>query len=96
MRFSEGSDTCSTIIRFLADVQVVLRVSMSIRFTRLRSNVCWAKPNHAFFYCQQFRAIFFQAPRVATAPIAAIGSARTATAAAANPAANLPRKQKQR
>lgn len=38
----------------------MLRVLMSIRFTRLRSNVCWAKPNHAFFYCQQFCAIFFR------------------------------------
>jgi len=69
---------------------------MSIRFTRLRSNVCWAKPNHAFFYCQQFYAIFFQASRAASAPIAAIGSRRTSTTAVAKPAAQLRRKQKQR
>ncbi|MCC8595097.1 hypothetical protein LN475_00065 [Xanthomonas vesicatoria] len=34
--------------------------SMSILLTLFRSNVCWAKPNHAFFYCQHSFAIFFQ------------------------------------
>ncbi|KHL56285.1 hypothetical protein OZ13_09525 [Xanthomonas cannabis pv. cannabis] len=33
---------------------------MSILLTLFRSNVCWAKPNHAFFYCQHSFAIFFQ------------------------------------
>ncbi|WP_131721602.1 hypothetical protein [Xanthomonas sp. NCPPB 1128] len=44
---------------------------MSIRFTRLRSNVCWAKPNHGFFYCQHFRAIFFPPARAPRPPHAA-------------------------
>jgi hypothetical protein len=35
--FAEGSDACSTIEEILADVQVVLRVWMLIRLTRLRS-----------------------------------------------------------
>ncbi|MFD2735158.1 hypothetical protein ACFSYI_08485 [Xanthomonas dyei] len=34
--------------------------SMSILLTLFRSDVCWAKPNHAFFYCQHSFAIFFQ------------------------------------
>ncbi|NIJ75764.1 hypothetical protein FHT08_000812 [Xanthomonas campestris] len=33
---------------------------MLILLTLFRSNVCWAKPNHAFFYCQQSFAFFFQ------------------------------------
>ncbi|MBB3855380.1 hypothetical protein [Xanthomonas arboricola] len=33
---------------------------MSILLTLFRSNVCWAKPNHAFFYCQHSFAFFFQ------------------------------------
>ncbi|QJD68487.1 hypothetical protein HG421_12750 [Xanthomonas campestris pv. badrii] len=33
---------------------------VSILLTLFRSNVCWAKPNHAFFYCQHSFAIFFQ------------------------------------
>ncbi|WP_369943719.1 hypothetical protein [Xanthomonas medicagonis] len=69
---------------------------MSIRFTRLRSNVCWAKPNHAFFYCQQVSAIFFQARRLATPPSAARGSHSRAAGAAAEPVAKVRRKQKQR
>ncbi|WP_153066643.1 hypothetical protein [Xanthomonas arboricola] len=39
--------------------------SMSILLTLFRSNVCWAKPNHAFFYCQHSFAFFFQ-PTIAT------------------------------
>jgi hypothetical protein len=35
--FSEGSDAGSTIIRLVADVQVVLRVWMLIRITLFRS-----------------------------------------------------------
>ncbi|MFO3703578.1 hypothetical protein ACI6Q5_00990 [Xanthomonas codiaei] len=32
---------------------------VSILLTLFRSNVCWAKPNHAFFYCQHSFANFF-------------------------------------
>lgn len=77
LRFSEGSDSNSTIFGFLADVQVVLRVLMSIRFTRLRSNVCWAKPNHGFFYCQHFYAIFFSMARAPPTPHAALAALPT-------------------
>ncbi|WP_254460829.1 hypothetical protein [Xanthomonas sacchari] len=56
----------------------------------MRSNVCWAKPNHGFFYCQHFRAIFFRLVRAArprhaaptavpAAPIAAAGVAGKTT-----------------
>lgn len=50
--FSEGSGPNSTIAGSLVDVRVVLRALMSIPITLFGSNVCWAKPNHGFFYCQ--------------------------------------------
>ncbi|WP_167336239.1 hypothetical protein [Xanthomonas sacchari] len=37
----------------------------------MRSNVCWAKPNHGFFYCQHFRANFFSPARAQRPPHAA-------------------------
>ncbi|MEF9421573.1 hypothetical protein MOW44_00470 [Xanthomonas citri pv. viticola] len=41
------------------DIRNKLVGVMSILLTLFRSNVCWAKPNHAFFYCQHSFAIFF-------------------------------------
>ncbi|WP_134984142.1 hypothetical protein [Xanthomonas axonopodis] len=41
------------------DIRNKLVGAMSILLTLFRSNVCWAKPNHAFFYCQHSFAIFF-------------------------------------
>ncbi|MBV6848685.1 hypothetical protein [Xanthomonas euvesicatoria] len=44
------------------DIRNKLVGAMSILLTLFRSNVCWAKPNHAFFYCQHSFAIFFCPP----------------------------------
>ncbi|MET0548581.1 MAG: hypothetical protein ABW002_04830 [Xanthomonas sp.] len=40
----------------------------------MRSNVCWAKPNHGFFYCQHFCAIFFSLARAPRPPHAALAA----------------------
>jgi hypothetical protein len=53
LHFTGGSEADSTVLGRAADVLVVLRDWMSIRLTRLAGKVCWAKPNHAFFHCQQ-------------------------------------------
>jgi len=61
--FTEGSEADSTVIGLEADVLVVLRDWMSILLTLLAGKVCWAKPNHAFFDCQQPpRKIFTPTP----------------------------------
>ncbi|QTG35287.1 hypothetical protein ACCQ00_15135 [Xanthomonas sp. NCPPB 3761] len=44
------------------DIRNKLVGAMSILLTLFCSNVCWAKPNHAFFYCQHSFAIFFYPP----------------------------------
>ncbi|MFA1287509.1 hypothetical protein ACDJ03_06645 [Xanthomonas axonopodis pv. nakataecorchori] len=44
------------------DIRNKLVGAMSILLTLFRSNACWAKPNHAFFYCQHSFAIFFCPP----------------------------------
>lgn len=63
MLFTEGSEADSTVIGLEADVLVVLRDWMSILLTLLAGKVCWAKPNHAFFDCQQPPSkIFTSAP----------------------------------
>lgn len=59
MLFTEGSEADSTVIGLEADVLVVLRDWMSILLTLLAGKVCWAKPNHAFFDCQQPRRKIF-------------------------------------
>ncbi|KLD69971.1 hypothetical protein Y887_14105 [Xanthomonas pisi DSM 18956] len=58
--FLERSGPDSTFERTSVDVLNKRVGSMSILLTLFRSNVCWAKPNHAFFYCQHSFAIFFQ------------------------------------
>ncbi|WP_180973919.1 hypothetical protein [Xanthomonas arboricola] len=55
---------------------------MSILLTLFRSNVCWAKPNHAFFYCQHSFAFFFQR-LVAMRPVERIQRRRAMARAAA-------------
>jgi hypothetical protein len=67
VRFAEGSEAISTVIGREVDVQVVLRDLMSILLTLLAGKVCWAKPNHAFFHCQQPRRKIFT-PELARAP----------------------------
>ncbi|WP_167395244.1 hypothetical protein [Xanthomonas melonis] len=58
--FLEGSEPDSTVDGASVDVWNKLVGPMSILLTLFRSNVCWAKPNHAFFYCQHSFAFFFQ------------------------------------
>ncbi|WP_237707367.1 hypothetical protein [Xanthomonas oryzae] len=50
------------------DIRNKLVGAMSILLTLFSSNVCWAKPNHAFFYCQHSFAFFFSqaSPRAAS------------------------------
>ncbi|MBB3759723.1 hypothetical protein [Xanthomonas arboricola] len=55
---------------------------MSILLTLFRSNVCWAKPNHAFFYCQHSFAFFFQR-LVAARPVERVQRRRAVARAAA-------------
>ncbi|RRU25717.1 hypothetical protein EGJ34_00200 [Stenotrophomonas sp. 278] len=62
MLFTEGSEADSTVIGLEADVLVVLRDWMSILLTLLAGKVCWAKPNHAFFDCQQPPRKIFTSP----------------------------------
>ncbi len=60
--FLERSGPDSTVISASVDIRNKLVGAMSILLTLFRSNVCWAKPNHAFFYCQHSFAIFFCPP----------------------------------
>jgi len=59
LHFTEGSEADSTVIGCKVDVLVVLRDWMSILLTLLAGKVCLAKPNHAFFHCQQPRRKIF-------------------------------------
>lgn len=47
--FLERSGPDSTVISASVDIRNKLVGAMSILLTLFRSNVCWAKPNHAFF-----------------------------------------------
>ncbi len=58
--FSERSGPNSTVDSASVDIGNKRVGLMSILLTLFRSNVCWAKPNHAFFYCQHSFAFFFQ------------------------------------
>jgi len=53
LHFTGGSEPDSTVPGRAVDDLVVLRDWMSIRLARFAGKVCWAKPNHAFFHCQQ-------------------------------------------
>lgn len=68
--FLERSGPDSTVVSASVDIRNKLVGVMSILLTLFRSNVCWAKPNHAFFYCQHSFAIFFHPPslRAMSAP----------------------------
>lgn len=68
--FLERSGPDSTVVSASVDIRNKLVGVMSILLTLFRSNVCWAKPNHAFFYCQHSFAIFFYPPslRAMSAP----------------------------
>ncbi len=61
--FSERSGPNSTVDSASVDIGNKRVGLMSILLTLFRSNVCWAKPNHAFFYCQHSFAFFFSTPR---------------------------------
>ena len=58
--FLERSGPDSTVDGASVDIWNKRVGLMSILLTLFRSNVCWAKPNHAFFYCQHSFAFFFQ------------------------------------
>ncbi|CAP50629.1 hypothetical protein XCCB100_1279 [Xanthomonas campestris pv. campestris] len=60
MRFLERSEPDSTVDGASVDIWNKRVGLMSILLTLFRSNVCWAKPNHAFFYCQHSFANIFQ------------------------------------
>lgn len=66
--FTEGSEADSTVIGLEADVLIVLRDWMSILLTLLAGKVCWAKPNHAFFDCQQPPRKIFTPPPFRACP----------------------------
>jgi len=55
----ERSEPDSTVVGASVGIGNKLVGAMSILLTLFRSNVCWAKPNHAFFYCQHSFAFFF-------------------------------------
>ncbi|WP_282298420.1 hypothetical protein [Stenotrophomonas sp. PS02289] len=74
MLFTEGSEADSTVIGLEADVLVVLRDWMSILLTLLAGKVCWAKPNHAFFDCQQPPRKIFTPPPSYARPEAVSGA----------------------
>lgn len=73
--FLERSGPDSTVVSASVDIRNKLVGVMSILLTLFRSNVCWAKPNHAFFYCQHSFAIFFL-PTVAARHVRASESPR--------------------
>lgn len=66
--FLERSEPNSTVVGASVDIGNKLVGAMSILLTLFRSNVCWAKPNHAFFYCQHSFAFFFR-PTIAVCRI---------------------------
>ena len=72
--FTEGSEADSTVIGLEADVLVVLRDWMSILLTLLAGKVCWAKPNHAFFDCQQPPPKIFTSAPLRVRPKAGCGT----------------------
>lgn len=76
--FLERSGPDSTVISASVDIRNKLVGAMSILLTLFRSNVCWAKPNHAFFYCQHSFAIFFL-PTIAACHVHASQSPRVCT-----------------
>ncbi|WP_206411219.1 hypothetical protein, partial [Lysobacter enzymogenes] len=57
---AEEANPASTVLIIRAEVRVVLRVVALAVLTLVAGNVCWAKPNHAFSYCQQPRRIFLR------------------------------------
>jgi hypothetical protein len=62
VHFREGQSGCAHRFMLLVESRGACR-SLSRCACSLASagNVCWAKPNHGFFHCQQPVAIFFRA-----------------------------------
>jgi hypothetical protein len=77
LRFAGGSEAISTVFGREVDVQVVLRDSMSILLTLFAGKVCWAKPNHAFFHCQQPRRKIFTPEHRRAPPRTPVAAPRT-------------------
>ena len=84
--FSREAGPTSSMQRVRVEGPFVFGVVAMTRLDCFRRKVCWAKPNHAFSVCQQFRKVIF----VRSSPALALAHRLHATRAMLSSASRLP------